>query len=61
MLFLRFLLSFWLLSAICLSATAQLSVQFPVSRFITQRGLDNQGRIYIATRLTESVDRVEAQ
>ncbi|WP_229379777.1 sialate O-acetylesterase [Fibrella forsythiae] len=40
---------------------AQLSVQFPTSRFVTQRGVDNQGKLYIAARLTEAADRLEAQ
>ncbi|RYF78396.1 MAG: DUF11 domain-containing protein [Cytophagaceae bacterium] len=58
---LRFFFLFCALLSGYTSATAQLSVQFPTSRFVAQRGLDNQGRLYIAARLTESADRVEAQ
>lgn len=61
MIFLRFSCLFCLLLTICLPATAQLSIQFPTGRFVAQRGLDNQGRLYVAARLTEPVDRVEAQ
>lgn len=61
MICLRVLYLFCLLSAVGSAALAQLSIQFPTSRFVTQRGLDNQGRIYVAARLSESADRVEAQ
>lgn len=43
------------------SAVAQLSIEFPTTRFVTQRDLANQGRLYIACRLTVSADLVEAQ
>lgn len=61
MICLRFCSLFYLLVAFHAPATAQLSIQFPVSRFVTQRGLDNQGRLYIAARITEPADRVEAR
>ncbi|MEZ0538448.1 sialate O-acetylesterase [Fibrella arboris] len=50
-----------LLEVAALSAVAQLSIQFPTSRFVTQRGLDNQGRLYVAARLAQAADRIEGQ
>nr|ARK10473.1 hypothetical protein A6C57_09110 [Fibrella sp. ES10-3-2-2] len=57
----RFILALCVLLTAFAVANAQISVQFPVSRFVTQRGTDNQGKIYISALLTESADRVEAQ
>ena len=40
---------------------AQLSIEFPTTRFVSQRDLTNQGRLYIAGRLTTPADQIEAQ
>jgi len=44
-----------------LLAVAQLQISHPMARFVVQRGLDGNGRLYIAGRFTGTVDRVEAQ
>lgn len=44
-----------------LVATAQLQLAHPMARLVVQRGADGTGRMYIAGRLSGSVDRVEAQ
>jgi uncharacterized repeat protein (TIGR01451 family) len=44
-----------------LLATAQVQLAHPMARLVVQRGADGTGRMYIAGRLTGSVDRVEAQ
>ncbi len=59
MLFFRVLV----LSLLPLLAVGQLTVQFPTARFVTQRGLDNQGRLYVAARFPSllGTDQAEAQ
>ena len=42
-------------------AVAQLSIEFPTTRFVAQRDLNNQGRLYVASRLVVAADYVEAQ
>ncbi|QDK77121.1 DUF11 domain-containing protein [Spirosoma sp. KCTC 42546] len=44
-----------------LLGVAQLQISHPMSRLVVQRGADGNGRLYIAGRLTSTVDRVEAQ
>ncbi|MEZ0487379.1 sialate O-acetylesterase [Fibrella aquatica] len=61
MILLRFSAFLCLLLSIGRPALAQLTIQFPASRFVAQRGLDNQGRLYIAARISQAADRVEAQ
>ncbi|WP_080059578.1 sialate O-acetylesterase [Spirosoma aerolatum] len=55
-------IKWFLLLIFCpLLAVAQLQITHPMARFVVQRGLDGNGRLYIAGRFTGTVDRVEAQ
>lgn len=51
----------WLFVLLPLFATAQLQISHPMPRLVVQRGADGNGSLYLSGRLSQAVDRVEAQ